>query len=143
MIFKNETKLKNFLLKKSQNAIIQAQNRVYDIIKSFLYRYYQEFDPVEYERTWQLFNSLVQTRIVRTVNGYEAEVYFDYNSLNYIGGSQPSGKQVMDAAGQGDHGVEVVAYRGTAVWNEPKMILDAKAIGILRDMLIAEGVPIR
>lgn len=143
MVFKNESQLKKFLLNKSQNSIIQAQNRVYVIIKQFLIRYYQEFDPIMYERTNQLLHSLVKSRIVRTRNGYEAEVYFDYNNLRYVDGSQPSGKQVMDAAAKGEHGVENVAYQGTAIWNEPIVVLDAKAIDILKDMLIAEGIPIK
>ena len=143
MIFKSEKQLKSYLLKKSRLALIKTQEEVYAIIKRFLYKYYGEYHPVEYDRTFQLLQSLVQTRVVSTGSGYEAEVYFDFNSLNYLTGSRPSGKEVMDAAAEGLHGVEVVAYVGTGIWNEPKQILDTKAIDILKDMLISEGIPIK
>ena len=119
---------------------MKAQDEVYKIIKKFLYNYYNEFTPEMYERTYQLLSSLVESRIISKGNGYEAEIYFNFDGLNYV---TVSGKEVMDAAAKGEHGVERVAYRGTGIWNEPKEILDAQAKDILKDMLISEGIPIK
>lgn len=146
MVFKNEAELKNFLMKKCQNALIKSQEQVYQIIDRFVKEFYAEFTPEMYERTYQFYRSLVKSKVTRTHNGYEAEVYFDLSSLNYVTGSKPSGEQVMGAAEYGRHGamgLAVADFKGASVWHEPLAILDAKAINILVDMLRAEGIPIK
>ena len=146
MVFKNEKQLKSFLLSKCKNALIKTQEKVYKIIDIYVQRFYADYDPVMYDRTYQLLHSLVKSDIRSTGNGYEAYVYFDFNSLSYATGSQPSGKQVMDAAAYGGHGAQglrVVYGSGEDIWFTPKEILDAEAIEILKNMLFAEGIPIR
>ena len=146
MVFKNEAQLKNFLLGKCKSALIKAQEQVYNIIDIYIQRFYADYDPIMYERTYQLLRSLVKSDIRSTGNGYEAHVYFDFNSLNYLTGSSPSGKQVMDAAAYGGHGasgLKVVYGSGADIWFAPKEILDSEAIEILKNMLIAEGIPIK
>ena len=145
MVFKNEAQLKSFLLSKCQNALIKAQEQVYQIIDRFVKEFYAEFSPEMYERTYQLYRSLVKSDVVPTGNGYKAEVYFDFSSLVYTSGSSPSGEQVMNAAAYGGHGAEGlhIIAGGTGIWGEPKQILNAEAINILKKMLISEGIPIR
>ena len=145
MVFKNESQLKSFLLNKCKNALIKSQEQVYQIIDRFVKEFYAEFSPEMYERTYQLFRSLVKSEIIPTSNGYKAEVYFDYSSLVYTTGSNPSGEQVMNAASYGGHGAEGlhIIAGGTGIWSEPKYMLDSNAIGILKKMLISEGVPIK
>lgn len=146
MVFKNEAQLKSFLLSKCQNALIKAQEQVYQIIDRFVKEFYAEFSPEMYERTYQLYRSLVKSDIVSTGNGYKAEVYFDLSSLDYVTGSRPSGEQVMGAAEWGRHGamgLAVADFKGTSIWHEPLEILNAEAINILKRMLISEGIPIR
>lgn len=145
MVFKNEAQLKSFLLSKCQNALIKAQEQVYQIIDRFVKEFYAEFSPEMYERTYQLFQSLVKSDIIKTANGYKAEVYFDFSSLVYTSGFSPSGEQVMNAAAYGGHGAEGlhIIAGGTGIWDEPKQILNAEAINILKKMLISEGIPIR
>lgn len=146
MVFKNEAQLKSFLLSKCQNALIKAQEQVYQIIDRFVKEFYAEFSPEMYERTYQLYRSLVKSDIVSTGNGYKAEVYFDISSLDYVTGSRPSGEQVMGAAEWGRHGamgLAVVDFKGTSIWHEPLEILNAEAINILKKMLISEGIPIK
>ena len=146
MVFKDEKQLEKFLLKKSRLALLKAQDKVYTIIKRFVYQFYNEYDPIVYERTYQLLQSLVQSRIVSDGKGYKVEIYFDLDSLNYTTGSNPSGEQVMKAAEWGRHGamgLAVADFKGTSIWHEPLEVLDAKAIKILVDMLKAEGIPIK
>ena len=145
MVFKNEAQLKSFLLSKCQNALIKAQEQVYQIIDRFVKEFYAEFSPEMYERTYQLYRSLVKSDVVPTGNGYKAEVYFDFSSLVYTSGSSPSGEQVMNAAAYGSHGAEGlhIIAGGTGIWDEPKQILNSEAINILKKMLISEGIPIR
>lgn len=146
MTFKNEAQLKAFLLAKCKNALMKTQAKVYEIIDEFVAEYYADYDPVMYQRTYQLYHSLVKSEIVSTTNGYETQVYFDFNNLDYDTGAWPSGKQVMDAAAYGGHGAEglrVVYGSGVNIWHTPKNILDAQAINILKNMLISEGIPIK
>lgn len=147
MVFKNEKQLESFLLNKCRLAILKAQDEIYSIIKRFLYQYYNDYDPIIYQRTYQLLQSLVQSRIVSSGKGYKAEVYFNIDGLNYLDGRQPSGKQVMDAAAEGWHGAEgmlvVAGDTGISAWNDPIRVLDSEAINILKNMLISEGVPIK
>lgn len=145
MTFKNEKELERFILKKCKSALLNTQEEVYKIIKKFLYQFYGEYDPVVYERTYQFLQSLVQSRIVSDGKGYKAEVYFNLDYA-YSTGANPSGEQVMQAADFGRHGamgLMVADFKGTSVWHEPLEILDATAIKMLVDMLIAEGIPIK
>lgn len=146
MVFKNESELKAFILKKCRNALAKSQEQVYQIIDRFVKEFYAEFTPEMYERTYQLYRSLVKSEVVRTRNGYEAQVYFDLSSLDYVTGARPSGEQVMGAAEFGRHGAMGLAtadFKGASVWHEPLAILDAQAINILKKMLISEGIPIK
>ena len=164
MVFKNEKELKEFVLKKSRNALAKTQEKVYKILDRFLNDFYKDYTPGTYtdwdgtqkfyhgyDRTYQLLRSLVKADVVPSKNGYKAEVYFDKSYLDskYDTGNQPSGMQVMEAAAQGLHGAigdnlqYVHGNTGVSVWNDPIKILDAKAIEMLKDMLIAEGIPIK
>ena len=155
MVFKNEKQVESFLLKKSRQAMLKAQDKAYVIIKRFLYQFYSEYDPTVYERTRQLLESLVQSRIVSDGKGYKAEIYFDVDGLNYVTGGQPTGEQVMAAATQGLHGAigdipnsdkkfkYVDIGNGTKIWEDPIKKLNAEAIDILVGMLRTEGIPIK
>ncbi len=162
MVFKNQKQLESFLLKKCHSALVKTQEKVYRILDKFLNDFYKDYTPGTYtdwdgtekfyrgyDRTYQLLHSLVKTEIIPSKNGYEAQVYFDYNSLKYDDGNRPSGLQVMEAAAQGLHGAIGEGFwyfdgqTGVSVWNDPIEILDAKAIEVLKNMLIAEGIPIK
>lgn len=152
------------MLKKCQAALEKTQEKVYEILDKFLNDFYNDYVPsmfyvdwdgkekvktYYYQRTYQLLHSLVKSRVMPSGNGYKAEVYFDYDSLSYLDGNQPSGLQVMEAAAQGLHGAIGAEFQyvngktGVGVWNDPVKILDKKAIEMLKNMLIAEGVPIK
>jgi hypothetical protein len=155
MKFKSEKQLEAFLMKKCRLALLKAQDEVYRIIKRFVYDYYKDYSPDFYERTRQLLESLVESRITSYGKGYKAEVYFNIGGLNYTTGAQPTGEQVMAAATQGLHGAigsipnsdkeykYVSGKTGVNIWSDPIKELDAEAINILKQMLISEGVPIK
>lgn len=146
MGFKSEDELKAFILSKCQNALVKAQEKVYKIIDLYVQRFYADYDPVSYHRTYQLMKSLVKSEVYQSGNGYKARIYFDLGSIEYLTGARPSGEQVMSQAAYGGHGasgLKVVYGSGEDMWNTPLGILDAEAINILRDMLIAEGIPIK
>ena len=149
MVFKNEAQLKNFLMAKCKNAVVQAQEKVYRIIDRCLDQYYGEFKPDEYIRTQKLLNSLVKSNIKPVGNGFEAEVYFDEKQLNYQTGVVPTqhrtgyatwgAEEVLDTAMHGSHGGYI---DGTAIWGSSQAIL-GDIYALLRNELIAQGIPLK
>ena len=152
MIFKNEKELEQFVLKKCQAAIAEAENKIYAEIKSTLAQFYQEFSPEEYIRTSQLLHSLVKSNIKRVGNGYEAEVYFDAGLLNYekdhvlrqsgwYGSARWDGGTVLEVAMEG--GLPHGGYAsGTPVWAVSKEKL-GDIWKLLEQKLRAQGIPIK
>lgn len=130
-------------MKQSRQALLKAQDEVYNIIKKFLYGYYTEFHPDFYKRTYQILRSLVQSRIVSDGKGYKVEIYFDVSGMNYTTGSW-TGEEVLDVAMnyKFPHGAYPPAG-GKPIWKPILAKLDAKAINTLVDMLRAEGIPIK
>ena len=142
MVFKNEKQLEAFLLKKSRQALLKAQDKVYGIIKQFVYGFYTEFTPDEYNRTLQFLRSLVHSGIVSDGKGYKVEIYFDVGGLNYETGTW-SGEEVVDVAMNYKHPHGAYSGAGgTPIWKPTKAKLDTEAINILVDMLKAEGIPV-
>lgn len=147
MTFRNTEELKQYILAHSENAVQKATEQVYQVIDRFVKEFYAEFTPELYERTYQLYRSLVKTDVERTANGFHAYVYFDFSSLDYVTGSRPTGEQVMNAAKWGGHGADGlrVIPASIGVWDNPMEILkdNKQGIAILKKMLISEGIPIK
>lgn len=162
MTFDSLDALKNHILSQSQVAIEQAQEKIAMIINHFLMDYYKEFEPEVYVRTYQLLNSLIKSDVKYTGNGWVAEIYFDIGALDYstrIVPPQFAGASsnntfhrepwnggntawVLDTAMTG--GLPHGGYAGgTAIWTDSMKILTKEAIQILKEKLIAAGVPIR
>ena len=153
MIVKNEAQLKKMLLQKCKVAVALAEEKIHRIIDRVLEEFYAEYDPVEYRRTYQFLNSLVTTGVKETINGYEAEIYFDLSKINYPDPAQglsgkwhrkeATDKEIFDnnLTGANPHGWYPVG--GTPVWTNAFPIIDANAIDILKQELIAQGIPIK
>lgn len=166
MTFESTDAIKQYLLSHMQPAIQKAEEQVYQIINRFVKEYYAEYSPEVYERTYQLYRSLVKSDIVSTGNGFEVQIYFDASQLDYqikkmtkihtTGGfmnpynhavsssgifSNPEGsaEKTLEAAMHGTHGGKAA---GTAIWDESISILNKEAYEILKRMLISEGIPI-
>lgn len=126
---------------KMQPAIQKAEEEVYKVIDRYLKIYYAEYAPEYYDRTYQLFHSLVKSEIIPTGDGYKARVYFDVSSLNY----KPSwsGEQTMQNAGYGMHATYPKRIPGTPIWLAPTGELNERGIEILKEALISAGIPIK
>jgi hypothetical protein len=143
MVFDNDAQLKKYILSKCERSIIKAQEKIYKIIDQFLRQYYNEYDPVMYDRTYQVFNSFVMTDIFRVGDGFDAYIYFDMNSMNHTLGSGMTEEKIMDyVMSSGTHG-GFKAPKNTKVWVESMKILAKNGNKILKDMLISEGIPIK
>lgn len=154
MVFRNETELKNFLLQKCRNAVVQAEESVHRTIDNCLKQFYSEFSPDEYIRTQQLLHSLVKSGVKQVGNSFEAEVYFDVSSLNYQTGEIPTqhgfgyatwdAETVLRVAMTGDYGGKPHGgyATGTAILTESMNRL-GNIFELLKQELIAQGIPIK
>lgn len=100
--------LESILISRSKVAVAKAQDLVYEAMNFYLLKFYVEYEPELYDRTYQLLSCCVRFGINVSHSGdeieIEAEVGFDDALLNYITGMQPSGLQVLEAANNGGHG---------------------------------------
>lgn len=141
MLIHSQAQLKAILLPKIEQAVQKTQEQVYKVIDEFLQKYYSEYSPIYYHRTYQLLQSLVKSEIKSVGNGYTCEVYFDVGALSYK--SSWSGQRTMENAGSGYHAKYPKEIEGTAIWDTPKSQLDAELIPMLLSNLKAAGIPIR
>ena len=167
MTFNSIDALKSYILSRSKVAIQKAEEQVYQILDRFMKEYYAEFSPEVYERTYQLYRSLVKSEIIPTGDGYKACVYFDATNLDYQikhltrypvdGGymnpyngaissdgtfQNPKGSAelTLESAMHGSHGGYT---NGTAVWDEGIAVLNAEMYNILKRMLRDSGIPVK
>lgn len=157
MTFKTVKELENHILSCMKPAIEKAQAQIYQVIDRFIKEYYAEFSPELYDRTYQLYRSLVKSEIIFTGKGYKAHVYFDLDALDYsiktlkkIGTwentyhrnnwTHENDKAVFELVAHGSHG----GYKnGTAIWDEAIAVLNKEAYEILKRMLIESGIPVK
>ena len=83
MTFNNTKELKSYIFKKSESAMIQAQSKVYQIVNTFVKEFYVGYSPAQYERTYQLYQSLIKSDVQISGNSVTATVYFDASRLDY------------------------------------------------------------
>lgn len=149
MTFNSISEIQSYLRGKIQASVAMAQEQIFQIIDKFIKEYYAEFSPEMYQRTYQLYRSLVKSEVRMTANGAEAEVYFDLDRLDYaikrINGKTIHNKgwseeKTLTAAAHGSHGGK---ESGTAIWDAPMEILNRGAYDRLKRCLIANGVPVR
>lgn len=167
MTFDSIDALKSYILSQTKIAVQKAEEQIYQILDRFMKEYYAEYSPEVYERTYQLYRSLVKSEVIPTGNGYEAHVYFDATNLDYqikhltsypvdggymnpyngaisSDGTFPnpkgSAELSLESAMHGSHGGKA---SGTAVWDESIAVLNTEAYNILKRMLIDSGIPIK
>ena len=162
MTFKNEKELEKFLLNKCRVAVADTERKVHDIIDKCLKQFYAQFEPDEYIRTEQLLHSLVKSNVKKVKNGYEAEVYFEKENLNYqtgqieIQSTASTGRMgyaewdkdtILDVVMTGSYsGLPHGGYaKGTAIWTKSMNTINTLGgvYKLLEKELLAIGVPIK
>ena len=151
-VFKTTGELQSYIISKMQPAIRTAQEKVFQIINRFVKEYYSEFSPEMYERTYQLYRSLVKSKIIPTGKGYECVVYFDLDALDYAmkyvnGSSVPnkgwSEEKTLESAMVGNAHGGYKAKSNTAIWTEAMGVLKTEGFEILRAELRKAGIPVK
>lgn len=149
MVFKSEEQLRNYILTKCKNAIAHTQEIVRQDMIQQADAFYEDYDPIMYDRTGQLNDNggqsekfIVKSPITTIGNRCESTVYLDASALNYTTGRQPSGEQVLTAAVGGGHGatnLRIMRGGGVSLWNP---YLQEKSNSDLVKSLISQGLPL-
>ena len=135
MLIKNKSQLQNVLNQRIGVAVKQTMEyfemRLYDSLES---GYYDTYNPVRYERTYQLLKSVT----ANLVNGNTAEIYLDLNyNYEYV-----SAEYVANLAAQGYHGNETIQTDGR-FWERFKEIYYEQLIPKLKENLRNQGLNIK
>lgn len=124
MEFKNTNALNVYIEKQVKNFLLEAGVEVGKVIKEYIQeRFYDAYDPLKYDRTYQLLNSVTCTEVKQIGNTYQIEVYLNTDGVNYY--SWEDGQRIkinpqliFDVSSEGWHG---------AVQTEGKFMEEAKA----------------
>lgn len=168
-VFDSYDELEEYVLEQARKSLIQIQEQIYAIIDRFVKQYYAEYPPEVYERTYQLYRSLVKSEIRKEGNGYVCEIYFDVTKLNYemkrftkwvnvygayvnpythesnadgwfYNKGHDEQKTLETAMLSGTHG----GYgKGTAIWTESMKVINRKKMQIFKKFLKQNGIPIK
>ena len=171
MAFDNMDEIEKYVMEQAKDSLLDVQNEVYKIIDKFVKQYYSEFTPKFYERTLQLYKSLVKSEIKKYGNGYIAEIYFDLGMLDYsikhfthwvtddglyYNPFNPSSFSSDGSFFNRNHSEEKTLSSamvgslphggkvgGTAIWIESIREIHSKFVPLFKEELIRHGIPVR
>ncbi len=83
MVINNERDLRNAMKQILANGTVEIANEVEFIVDNFLMAWYDDYDPKEYNRTYQFLNSCVTSELVYNKNSVGIQVYIDTSNLQY------------------------------------------------------------
>lgn len=154
MLFRSSVEMQNYILAHCLKGAVQDTIlKIEKIIEQCVRKFYGEYNPVLYDRTYQLLHSYIIVNAIMSGNGYEAEVYFDASRLDHSmkslnGVSVPntswSEETILSTAlsGPAPHGGYPPAG-GNGIWNDAMPIVSQSVYNYLKSALIASGLPIR
>ena len=135
--------IKADLTKKVGVAMEMVKKEVCDIIFDVCMQYYGEYPPTMYERTHQIraaiqnmANAVVKVRQI----GASFEVYVDASQLYYLWGNWDENMVLVNVMSVGNHGG--AKSGGTPIWTESMRRINPKMKSIIREKLVAAGIPI-
>lgn len=134
--------IKADLTKKVGVAMEMVKQEVCRIFLEVVEQYYGEYSPTMYERTHQIkaaiqnmANAVVKVRQI----GASFEAYVDASQLYYIFGNWDEDMVLVNVMSVGNHGG---AKGGTPVWTESMRRIDPKMKSLIREKLVAAGIPV-
>ena len=149
--FNSVAELESYVIQRMKPAVQAVQERVHRIIENYLFAFYGEYQPSVAVRTWQVFDSLVKTAVIRSGKGWEGEVYFDLGALShprqYIGqngrtvySKWDEGKILSSVMTGATHGG---AAGGIPVWTTAMGDINPEWLQWFKQELIAAGIPVQ
>lgn len=150
--FGSGAEIKSYIIAQMKPAVKEVQEKVRKTFEDYLYAYYGEYQPVVSERTWQLFDSLVKTNVVRTGNGWSASVYFDIGALHhpesywsndwFVEKKWSEDEIMTTALTSGTHGGTWTGVEGLKIWDESHDCISKEWLKWFKSALIAAGIPV-
>lgn len=67
-------------------------------------KYYDQYEPSRYKRTWQLLNSLAVTKVYKSQGRWVIDVFMDDSDVFYKSGDYYTTEEIWEMAADGIHG---------------------------------------
>lgn len=123
-------------------AVENVKREAVRIIMNEVEKFYGEYDPSWYQRTYQM-----QKAVERMVNsavkvygiGASFHIYVDASMFNHKRGTWSEWDILYSVMEGATHGG---AASGTPVWTESMKVLDLDMKNIIKEKLIAAGIPV-
>jgi hypothetical protein len=132
--FTTWVQLENYLQSACTKAIENTAKILCAKLSEFIIEdYYQKYEPLVYQRTYQFLNSASQ----RLLSPTSAEIYMDETAMSY--GNYWDGETQLYMADAGFHGSAYI-FREGFFWKDFLAYCDENAISILRKELAKQGI---
>lgn len=100
-VIKSYSDLYKIMEQQIQNAIDNVAIDVENLINEFLQKWYDDYEPIEYQRNYKFLKSCVRTQTKNTGGKITASVYIDTDNFSY---GDITGLEVATWANRGIHG---------------------------------------
>lgn len=164
MTFRSISEFETAINNSLATATTLMEEKIKSVVEAYIQQFYSEWTPGEtvnngnkfvnnygYQRTFQLIKSLITTSVKKTGNGFEAEVYLDFDKMNHdmnfvngrwIKHNHWDENTIGSVAASSDdsHG----GWKsGTKIWDDPMKVLNRRKRSILKKMLRDAGIPVK
>lgn len=168
MAITNMSQLQNALMKKCYELVNEEKRYALKIFEKYIDKFYEEYDPGWYKRTYQLFSSLASTKITKTANGYKTEIYFKVSRLKYFEtkavynergdverydfvrwNTPQENREIFEYAAYGQyygynpHGDWYVSDADTTIWKDPVTDIQIQMRPQLKRYLQSKGIKVK
>ena len=82
-VIKTYSELYKLMENSLKNALDKSAEEIKQMIEFFIAKYYSEYEPKQYERTFQFLNSCIKTDVKKDGDSYKVVVFIDYINLDY------------------------------------------------------------
>lgn len=103
------------------------------VITEFIQKYYDEYDPSSYRRTFQFLDSVVNSKVFTEGGKYIVDIYIDWQNIHY---KYSDTKQIIEWANEGLHGGYDVTDEKSHFWDDAMTSLkDSEKSDIVRSFI--------
>ena len=106
MIVKNQTELKLAMQQVLKQGMEDLTKEVHSLANEFIHKWYDDYDPKIYGRTYQLFKACIATEVVQSGSKFKSYILLDSSKMHHglpIGYTE---EDVILAAEKGLHGTD-------------------------------------
>lgn len=112
-VIKTYSELYKLMENSLKNDLDKSAEEIKQMIEFFIAKYYSEYEPKQYDRTYQFLNSCTRTEVFKVGNSFKVSVFIDYINLDY----DIDGYDVVNMANLGYHGRPSIKTK-TQFWSD-------------------------